>query len=68
MSAHEPEGTTTGASLLDRTSSVWRAIARASAWNPPLYAGWPQQVRSSGTSTATPSRSSRRTTASATAG
>jgi hypothetical protein len=51
MSPHDPEGTTTGASLRLKTSTVCLAIARASSQQPALNAGWPQHVWSSGTST-----------------
>ncbi len=63
MSAHEPEGTTTGASERESTSIVWRAIGAASPQAPPLKAGWPQQVWPDGYSTSKPSRSRTVTTA-----
>ncbi len=54
--------------VLKNASMVRFAIARALPESPPLYAGWPQQVWTAGTSTTHPASSSSLTAANPTAG
>src|SRR5689334_21994484 len=56
MPAHEPDGVTT-ASNPSKASITCRAMARVVARSPELYAGWPQQTCSGGTSTVQPASS-----------